>query len=138
MPGFGKSGMLRILALSWSMGTAARRMKAEGGGASGGDPEPADAAGGRGGLDREVFDAGAGWTLGQRALDAGHRLDLAFDQGFDTAVRAVPDESGHALAHGRVLREVAEPDPLDAAGDDVMTGDDHASGAPILWDRHAA
>ncbi len=61
-------------------------------------------AGGLGGFDGEMFDAGAGRALREGALDPGHRLDLALDVRFDAAVRPIADEAGHAFTDGGVLR----------------------------------
>src|SRR3954452_814289 len=129
MPGLGKSGMLRIFALSWSMESATGIGGC--GGAASGDAEAASAAGGRDGVDRENVDGGPGLALRERALDARHRLDLALDLRLDPAVRHVADEPGHALADRGVLDEVAEADALDAAADEITSGDDHESGAPV-------
>ena len=73
---------------------------------------------------------GPGRSLGERPLDAGHRLDLALDVSLDGPVRAVADEARDALAQGDVLGEIAEADALDTAGDDITAGDDHTCGAP--------
>ena len=82
-------------------------------------------------LDGEIVDAGPGRALGERSLHARHGLDLALDLGLDPAVRHVTDETGHALADGGILHEVAEADALDAAADEITTGHDHDSGAPV-------
>ena len=79
----------------------------------------------------EIVDPGPGRALGERALDARHGLDLALDLGLDPAVRRRCGRSRDALADGGVLHEVAEADALDAAADEITTGDDHESGAPV-------
>ena len=78
-----------------------------------------------------IVDAGPGRPLRERPFDARHGLDLALDLRLDPAVRHVADEPGHALADRGVLDEVAEADALDAAADEITTGDDHESGAPV-------
>src|SRR3954465_15817894 len=99
--------------------------------ASGGDPETGRAAGRRDRFDGEIVAPSSRRPLRERPLDPRHRLDLALDLRLDPAVRHVADEPGHALADRGVLDEVAEADALDAAADEITTGDDHESGAPV-------
>ena len=72
-----------------------------------------------------VGDARPAGALPQRALDARHRLVVAFDQRFDAPVGQVAHPAGHAFAVGGVLGEIAEADTLHAAADEISPGHTH-------------
>src|SRR5215510_7524181 len=65
-------------------------------------------------IHEHLADARPGRSGSQRTLDAGHRLDVAFNQRFDTTVGQIANPSCHALPKGNVACEEAEADTLHA------------------------
>ena len=119
MPGFGKSGTWRIFDLRWSIrGRLVSRVLEI--------------------IDREsvrrqrldvfhvhVFDAGSRRALPQGALEARHRLGLAFRHGLDAPVIEIADGPCKTLAPRGVGREEPEADALHTTAHQEAPGHTH-------------
>jgi hypothetical protein len=84
----------------------------------------------RGGLDHiDPFDARSGWTMPDLMLEPFERFRFAFGLDLDSSIGDVANPAVHSLANGRGLREEPEPDSLNAAADEVPSGEAHAGKA---------
>src|SRR5436190_21019686 len=115
MPGFGKSGTLRIFALSvvvikvWSPWLAGWLRQY---------PKIVKASGGRRLVDPHRVHARSCGTAPDRALEAQHRVGIAFDLDFDIAVLEVPHGALEPLEPCRITREIAKAHALNPSGHD--------------------
>jgi hypothetical protein len=75
------------------------------------------------------FDARSRRTVPDVMLEAFKRFRLTFGLDFDSPVGDVADPAIHSLTNGRGLCEEPEPDPLDAAADEVPSREAHAGKA---------
>lgn len=78
------------------------------------------------GLDR--VDPRTWRSLIEGPLEAPDGLLVAFCHNLDATIRKVSNETGHALALGRVLSEIPESDALHAAGNEKALRDNHHDG----------
>src|SRR5882672_6477472 len=114
MPGFGKSGTLRIICLRsivnmWSLSNGETLQRTARLFVDHGDA-----------LDARTGRAGADGTF-----DTRHRLGVPFEERLDASIEEVGDPAMDALAFGAVLGEPPKPDALDASTNHKSTGDPH-------------
>src|SRR5919201_1446507 len=104
MPGLGKSGTWRSLALSASVSITPVCIES---------------------LLSDAH-AGAARPAPERGFDPPDGIRVAFDERFDRAIPEVPDVARDPLVAGGVLDEVPEPDSLHPARDQIAPGNEHA------------
>src|SRR5262245_16602400 len=125
MPGFGKSGTLRIFALSvvvvvvieglgsWSVEGLRQ------------DPEVVRASARRRLVHDHVVHARSRRTAADGALETEHRVGVALHLDLHAAVVEIAHGTVHAFTASRVEREVAKADALHPSGDDHAPRDEH-------------
>src|ERR1051325_2142548 len=119
MPGFGKSGTLRIICLRSivNMKSFKPRRSRRSRRSQSSDRKPAKCSACLFVDDGDAIDAGPRWPAAQRLLHPGDRVLVALDERLDAAVEQVLHPPGCALARRRVMDEPAEPYALDTSTD---------------------